>query len=207
VLAASAEQVPLEQKARSLWPVLERRITLQNARKTWRWLRAARRLADRWMPLTAFDLKRPLRLAWTRDALIEAINHRRTSPLRKRNPSLLWKSCAAAAVVIVFTGIPLARQQWVDAQATMARNTVPPADDAAPALAVDEPAAASDLGEGGEAPAQQLAEADIAPPSEASGFGPDGGATPRQAAQSRYSYDVERGTRMTPDTREPKPVY
>jgi hypothetical protein len=207
VLVAAAEQMPFEHEAPSLWPVLERRIAMRDARRTSRWRQTARRLAERLAPKTMLDRARPLRLAWTRDSLLEALRRGRTSLGSNRDTGLVLRYGIAVALAVVFVGASALRRQWVDAQSTMASNAAPLADRDPPSRPIDEPTMVSAPEDPAEPPTRQVAEADPVRGSESPGFVIDGAPVVKQTPQSRFGYEFERETRMAPDVREPKPVY
>jgi hypothetical protein len=206
VLLAAAEQMPFELEAPSLWPVLERRIANRNARKGSRWIRAAHGATDRWTPGTILDRERPLRLAWTRDLLLETLRRRRSRFGSQQSPGLVLRTCAAAAMVVVLVGIPIVRRQWA-AESTIASNAAPLAIPAAMAEPADLPQPVSDPEDDADVAARQMAEAEPLRPFDPTALAADSATAPKQAAQARFGYDLERGTSMAPDAREPKPIY
>ena len=212
-LAIAAAQMPVEPQAPSLWPALERRIANHNARMSSRWLRAAGRLADPWSRAWGvLNGERALRQAWTRDSVREALRGRqRQGSESKRIPGLVLGISVAASLLIAIVEVPALHRQWVDAQSTIVANAAPLADpDVSPLPPDEEPLETSDPDEVNDVAANPLVQTEPARTSETPVAGLDGVSAPKPSPASpprRFGYDLEHGTPMPPDAREPKPVY
>jgi anti-sigma factor RsiW len=212
-LAIAASQMPVEPQAPSLWPTLERRIANHNARMSSRWLRAAGRLADPWSRAWGvLNGERALRQAWTRDSLREALGGRqRQGSESKRMPGLVLGISVAASLLVAIIEVPALHRQWVEAQSRIVANEAPLADlGFSPLPPEEEPFATSDSDEVSDVAANQLVQAEPARTSETPVARLDGASAPKPsptAPPRRFGYDLEHGTPMPPDTREPKPVY
>jgi hypothetical protein len=212
-LAIAAAQMPVEPQAPSLWPALERRIANHDARMSSRWLRAAGRFAD---PMTrawgAIHGERALHQAWTRDSLREALRGRRwRGSESKRMPGLVLGISLAASLLVMIIEVPALRRQLADAQARIVANAAPLADpDVSPLASEEESSATSDPDEFHDEGANPLVQTEPARTSETPVAGLDGTSAPKPSPASpprRFGYDLEHGTPMPPDAREPKPVY
>jgi hypothetical protein len=210
-LAIAASEMPVEPQAPSLWPALERRIACHNARISSRWLRTAGRLAD---PLSrawgVLHGERALRRAWTRDSLREALRGRqRQGSESKRIPGLVVGISVAASLLIAIVVVPALHRQRVDAQSTIVANAAPLADqDVSPLPPDEEPLETSDPDEASDAAANQVVQTEPTRNVETPVAGLDGASTPKPSPPPRrFGYDLEHGTPMPPDAREPKPVY
>jgi hypothetical protein len=212
-LAIAASQMPVEPQAPSLWPALERRIASHNARMSSRWLRAAGRFAD---PMTrawgAIHGERALRQAWTRDSLREALRGRQQRGSEsKRMPGLVLGISLAASLLVMIIEVPALRRQWADAQARIVANAAPLADpDVSPLASEEESLATSDPDEFLDEGANPLVQTEPVRTSETPVAGLDGTSAPKPSPASpprRFGYDLEHGTPMPLDAREPKPVY
>jgi hypothetical protein len=116
-------------------------------------------------------------------------------------------SLAAVALFVVFFGTPGWRRQRVDAHSTVTADSTPVADGAAPAAPLEEQLLdASSTDESGDA-ANELAQADPVHAPDTSPPGQDSTPIPKPPPVSRFGFDLEHGTPMPPEAREPKPVY
>jgi hypothetical protein len=216
-LAVAAGQV-VETQAPSLWPDLERRIATRNARKASRWSRAAGRLADPWS--RAWDVlhgERTLRRAWMSDSLREALHGRQPRESGfNRMPGLVLRIGVAAALLVAIVEVPALRRQWVDAQSRIAANEAPLAYlEVSSPPRPEEPSETADPVEVDDVAANQVAQTEPPRVSETTPMaGLDGASAPKPspsptstAPARRFGYDLEHGTPMPPDAREPKPVY
>jgi hypothetical protein len=214
-LAIAAAHMPVEPQAPSLWPALERRIANHDARMSSRWLRAAGRFTDPWSRAWGvLNGERALRQAWTRDSLREALRGRqRQGSESKRMPGLVLGISVAASLLVAIIEVPALRRQWVDAEARIVANAAPLADpDVSPLPPEEEPLETSDPDEVSDVAANQLVQTEPALTSETPVAGLDGASAPKPAPSPtapprRFGYDLEHGTPMPPDAREPKPVY
>jgi Putative zinc-finger len=214
-LAIAASHMPVEPQAPSLWPALERRIANHDARMSSRWLRAAGRFTDPWSRAWGvLHGERALRQAWTRDSLREAIHGRqRQGPESKRMPGLVLGITLAASLLVMMIEVPALRRQSVDAQSRIIANAAPLEDSGVSPLPPDEePLETSDPDEVSDAGANPLVQTEPARTSETPVAGLDGPSAPKPsptatAPSRRFGYDLEHGTPMPPDAREPKPVY
>jgi hypothetical protein len=124
-LATVAASLPVPPDDRSLWPMLERRIETHKARTSSRWFRAVHGIVDRGLRAWAvLDGERPLRLAWMRDNLREAIAGQGVFGDRsRRRPGLVLGLSVAAAVLALLIGFPAASRQSADAESTIRATT------------------------------------------------------------------------------------
>jgi Putative zinc-finger len=212
-LAIAAAELPVEPQAPSLWPALERRIASHDARISSRWLRAAGRFTD---PMTrawgALHGERALRQAWTRDSLREAFRGRQRQGYEsRRRPGLVLGISLAASILVAIIGVPALHRQWADAQARIAANAAPLADPGVSPLPAEEDSFENpDPDEVNDVAANPLVQTEPARTSETPVAGLDGASAPKPSPASpprRFGYDLEHGTPMPPDAREPKPVY
>jgi hypothetical protein len=208
-LAAVATQLPVLSEAPSLWPTLERRIAGRSVKAMSRWRKAARALGNPSVrPSGDLDGVRPLRPAWTQDTIREALaGGNREQPGSKRLAELFVKLSVAAAVVVAVVGLSVMRQQWKIAQSTIAANSVPLAEPVVLSTVVDEPPQVITQQDQGDTPVNQLAEAEPPRLAEPSSPAVDAAAAPKSPPNTRFGFDLEHGTPMPPDSREPKPVY
>jgi hypothetical protein len=217
-LAIAASQMPVEPQAPSLWPALERRIANHNARMSSRWMRAAERLTDPWS--RAWEVlhgERLLRQAWTRDSLREAIRGRQgRAPESRRMPGLVFAVTVAASLLVAIIEVPALRRQRVETESRIVAKAAPLADlDAPPLPPREEPLETANSDEVSDAAsnATPLVQTEPARNAETPVAGLDGASAsvptkPSPTAPARrFGYDLEHGTPMPPDAREPKPVY
>jgi hypothetical protein len=222
-LATAATQIPVDPQAPSLWPALEHRIANHDVRRSSRWLRAADRLTDpcfrAWGVLHG---ERVLRRAWTRDSLDEAIRGRnRRAFASKRMPGFIFGISAAASLLVAIVGIPSLYRQWVQAQSTIVANAAPSAEPEISPLPSEnqtrenaKPDEAGDVVASANAntnPNALAQQTESARNVETPVAGLDGAAAAPKPGPTtpprRLGYDLEHGTPMPPDAREPKPVY
>jgi hypothetical protein len=209
-LAVAATQLPVLSEAPSLWPSLERRLAIRDADAKGRWPQVVDMLVGRSIQSCGnLDSDRPLRQAWTRDTLGELLAGRsQQKPETKRFPGLVVTISVAAAVLVALTGIAVARRQWKNAQSTILANSSPLASPVAvpPVIAEQLPLEIADHDEN-DVPTTQLADAEVSHPTESPTPGNDAVAAPKPSPHTRFGFDLEHGTPMPRDTREPKPVY
>jgi len=209
-LAIAAAALPVPPDDRSLWPMLERRIETYQARTSSRWLRAVHGIADRGIRAWAvLDGERPLRLAWMRDGLREAIAGRERSMTGpRRRTGLVLGLSVAAAVLALLIGFPAASRQLADAESTIRANATPLAGRVDPPVQPQaEPPAISEPGDDRDIPANQLAQAEPIAAPEPTASGLDGTPASKAGAPPRFGYDLEHGIPMPPDARDSKLVY
>jgi hypothetical protein len=208
-LEVAAAYLPVLPEAPSLWPTLEHRIaacdTNAASRKPWG-LRALVALSVR--PWGDWDGERPLRQAWTRDTIQQALAGQSLQKAElKRRPGLVLRFGVAAAVLIALIGIPVLRRQWEGAQSTIIANSVPLADPIVQPTAADEPPWETPDRDTNDVSASQLVEAEPLRTPETPASGLDAAAIPKSSQHTRFGFDLDHGTPMPPDTREAKPVY
>jgi hypothetical protein len=218
-LAIAAAYMPVEPQAPSIWPALESRIANHDARMSSRWLRAGGRFTDPWSRAWGvLPGERALRQAWTRDSLREALHGRqRHGSESKRMPGLVLGISLAASLLIMMIEVPALRRQSVDAQSRIIANAAPLEDlGVSPLPPKEKPLETADPDEVSDAGAHPLVQIEPARTSETPVAGLDGASAPKPppsptatatAPPTRFGYDLEHGTPMPPDAREPKPVY
>jgi hypothetical protein len=230
LLAAAAAEPPVEPDcSASIWPKLEMRIERYHQRSESRWLQ---RLWSVWPLGFRVALERlsrgcgrlrgeaPLRVAWLRDSLDEALEARLTklmahfgmgpeSPLR--GPLLRLSYSLAVALLLALVILPMVHRRQVQAEAEIAANAAPiPSDEILADELVDEPENA-DVATG--SPLQvsdTLAQADRVQSAEASTAGQSAGSSakpPLTVTSPRLDFDLEQGIPMPPDARGSKPAY
>jgi hypothetical protein len=229
-LSEAAGALLVAPDAPSLWPSLEPRMEAHDARTRPSWVRAVHRVTDRGLrALTDLDGDRPIRSAWMRDSLGELLEgaglSRRGTPTcngmgepsgrgRKAASQSGWRpgwvtgAGVAAAILTLVIALPAVRRQHADAQAVINANAEPLPVQAMPSIPVeaDKPAPqvlADDRG----IPPRELAQAEPIPVPQAPSAGHEGSPSPRTATSSRLNFDLEHGTPMPPEARDPKPVY
>jgi len=210
VLAVAATHLPVLPEASSLWPLLERRIANRDSDAAGRWPWVLGVLASRSIqPCGNLDSVRPLRQAWTRDTLREVLAGRnQQKPESKGLPGLVLKISAAAAVLVMLTGIAGLGRQRKNAQSTILTNSVPLTGPVPVPLVISEqlPLETADHDEN-DVSATQLAEVEPPRPTETPTSGIDAVVAPKPSPHTRFGFDLEHGTPMPRDTREAKPVY
>jgi hypothetical protein len=207
-LEVAAGHLPVVPEAPSLWPVLERRIATCDRNVSSRWPRAVRALAARsvrsWEDLAG---ERPLRRAWTRDTIRQALaGQRQQKPESKSKPGLVL-TFSVVAVFIALIGIPVLRLQWDGAKSTIIANAAPLAEPTVPPTAADEPLGETWDHDSDDVPTNQLAEAEPLRTPETPASGLDAAAAPKSSPHTRFGFDLEHGISTPPDVREAKPVY
>jgi hypothetical protein len=215
VLAIAATQMPVEPQSPSLWPALERQITSHDARKSSVGLRTASRFAHSlsraWETL---DGERTLGRAWNRDSLREALGGgRRRTAASNQIPRLILGASLAASLLVAIIEVPVLRRQWADAQAKIVANAAPLADPVvSPQPPEEVPLDIADSEEVNDGAANQVVQTEPARTIETTPVaGLDGTATPPKPSTAlpprRFGFDLDHGTPMPSDAREPKPVY
>jgi hypothetical protein len=126
-------------------------------------------------------------------------------------PGLVFGISAAASLLVAIIEVPALHRQWVEAQARIVANAAPLADPGvSPLPPEEEPLETSDSDEVSDVAANPLVQTEPARTSETPVAGLDGASAPKPpttAPARRLGYDLEHGTPMPPDAREPKPVY
>ena len=180
-LMAASALPPFDPYVPSLWPILERHIAVQDAIATSRRAQRISGLAD------------GLARTWT-------MRDRK----RPRLGSILLYG-AVTSLLIPLVTLTFARQQWLDAESTIAGNSSPLTHIPAPTYPVDEASSkTSDSDNNGDVLANNLAEADPVRLPEASGLGVP---SPKPGIHNRRGYDLDHGTPVAPETRESRPIY
>ena len=162
-LTLVAAQTPVDPEVPSIWPLLESRIAHHDASTLSRWPDSARAVTRRWLRFKAIlDGGRPLRLAWMRDSLLEAVVGRKEQQLgSRRMPRLVLGSALAAAILVILIGGPFLRRQWIEAQSTIVANAEPLADPVVPPEPIDDaPPGIANLDDDRFVPAEVVAEAE-----------------------------------------------
>jgi hypothetical protein len=233
-LATAATSLPAPPDAPSLWPALEHRIKIEEARPGSRWFRSVRGILKPGVrSWAALDGERPLRSAWMRDSLREAMevaglgrglalgtprrhDGPRAAPVgpsdpvpgSRRRPVLAWRFGAATAALVLLMGYPAVHRFQADAQSTIRANAAPLAGRVVPPVQPEsDPPAAPDPGDDHANPVNQLADVESVPAPDAPASGIDGTAASKAVAPHRFGYDLEHGIPMPPDARDSKPVY
>jgi hypothetical protein len=217
VLAVAALSPPLQTDLSSLWPAMEQRIA---ARVSMRpatieiasaWPRPAwgrlGRMVRNWLSI---DNDEYLRGSWLRDELRETLDAATHFGARIRLGSIAG-SGMAAILATVWILVPAARRQEAAAQAVMASNQRVPAELAGPPVSMFAQTAEdshtpieSDVASDGALAQAETARVVEATPSPAPDPAPVAKSPP---APTRFNYDLEHGTPMPRDSRDPKPVY
>jgi Putative zinc-finger len=230
-LGLAAGSLPAAPEAPSLWPALERRIAAHQARNRPRWLRVVHGVSERGLRAWAvFDNERPLRLAWMRDSVGEALNVKgagRSEPrARGREAQRRWVqrrvwvtgTGVAAGLLALAIGLPAAHRQIGSAQSIIQANAqglpdavVPPMPIETEATAMANPAnesgvPPSDLAQADPISVSPIPAAEPAPPPKPA-TAPTTATTNPSPAPFRWNYDLEHGTPMPPYARDAKPVY
>jgi hypothetical protein len=233
-LASAAAVPPVPPETPALWPALEQRIEAHDARTEARWSPAVRGVVEgglrAWVDL---DDNRPLRSAWRRDSLREALelagwcggwvcrgawlgDHPsepvagREGSVREshRRPGWVVGLSAAAAILAVLIGIPAAHRQAADAESTILANAAPREGWVIPPVQSEpELPVTANPSSDRDLPARQLAQAEPISVPEPPAAGSDGTSGSKATAPTRFGYDLEHGIPMPPDGREAKPVY
>jgi hypothetical protein len=177
--------------------------------------------------LIHLDGDRPLRSAWIRDSLGEALEYaglsrRATQPCnrqaeptdRGRNASaqpgwrLVWVAGTgvAATILTLVIGLPALRRQHAHAQSIIRANTdpIPVQPPVAVEAAVPAPPVLADERD---IPPRELAQAEPIAVPQPQAPRHEGSPASKAAAPSRWNFDLEHGTPMPPDARDVKPVY
>jgi hypothetical protein len=208
-LAAVVAEPPVAPPAPSLWPMLERRIAGREIGDSVGWPRVGLAVADRSLrPWGDLDDERPLRQAWACDTIRELVggNQRMLAP-PKRTSALLLRASVAIAVAIALVGFSVVRRQWLDAQSTIVANSVPLPEVVAPPIVADLPQPEVSDRDTNDVLSGQLADTEPVRTPESPASVLDAGPVPKSLPRARFGFDLEHGTLMPPDTREPKPVY
>jgi hypothetical protein len=226
-LAGAAAVLPVPPEAPSLWPALEQQIQAHEARSDARSSPAVLGVVEGRLRVWAdLDGDQPLHSAWMRDSLREVMEmagwyggwvlrgawsgggREDSGSASQRGPGWVVGLSAAAAILAVVIGIPVAHRRAADAEATILANAAPREGWVIPQLPLPtERRATADPGADREPPARQLAQADPVPLPEPPAAGSDGAAASKAATPTRFGYDLQLGIPMPPDAREPKPVY
>ncbi len=230
-LGLAAGSLPVAPEVPSLWPTLERRITAHQARNRPRWLRVVHGVSERGLRVwAAFDSERPLRLAWMRDSLGEALNGAGLSEptARGREARRRWVqrrvwvmgTGVAAALLALVIGLPAAHREFgsaksiIEANAQSLPGTVVPsmpveAEKTAMVNSADEPGVPpGEVAQAEPIPVPQVPAAEPAPASKPGTAPATATATANPtAAPSRWNYDLEHVTPMPSYARDVKPVY
>jgi hypothetical protein len=226
-LAGAAAVLPVPPQAPSLWPALEQQIQAHEARRDARSSPAVPGVVEGGLRAWAdLDGDQPLRSAWMRDSLREVMEMagwssgwvvrgtwsgggRKDSRCGSaRGPGWVVGLSAAAVILAVVIGIPVAHRQAADAEATILANAAPREGWVIPLVRSqpDRPATA-DPGADRELPARQVVQAEPVPLPEPPAAVGDGSAASKAATPTRFGYDLQLGIPMPSDAREPKPVY
>jgi hypothetical protein len=210
ILWESAGQLPVEPVERSLWPVLQIQLGGNHRNQPLPIPRPGQTaVSQSGRAWAALDDHRPLRRAWARDTVREALRARKwqTSTARSK-AGWLPRTCAAVACLVLVIVIPALRRQWSNAQNAILANSAPLPEQALPSLPADEmtPETADSAGSP-DVPAHELAESDPVQSPDGPLPSIEGGLTPKKTPSTRFGYDVEHGTPPVPDPRDVKPVY
>jgi hypothetical protein len=126
-------------------------------------------------------------------------------------PGLVLGISLAASLLVAIIEVPALRRQWVDAQSRIVANAAPLEElGGSPLPPEEEPLETSDPDEVSDVGANPFVQTEPAHTSETPVAGLDGASAPKPsptAPPRRFGYDLEHGTPMPPDAREPKPVY
>jgi hypothetical protein len=233
VLELAAGSLVVPPGAPSLWPALERRMTCHPARTRPRWLRTVHGIGERglrgWFD---FQGEQPLRLAWLRDSVGEALEGaslgeptgRGRVARRHGARRTIWiiGTGMAAAVLVLSIGLTEARRQQGSAQSIIRVNaqSLPDSVPSPTPIVMETPApgksadaasnASSELAQGDPVPVPETPSAEPTPAPKAAPAPATVTATPApapSASPSRWNYDLEHGTPMPPHARDVKPVY
>ena len=233
-LAGAAAVLPVPPETPSLWPALEQQIAAHDAGIAARWSPAGQGVVTGGLRAWAnLDGDRPLRSAWMRDSLREAVERAgrlgglvlrgawpgtgRPEPASGRAGSVRecdWRPgwvvglSTAAAILAVMIGIPAAHRRAADAESTILANAAPREGWVIPPVPPErELSATAEPGADRDLPARQLAQAEPIPVHEPPASGSDGAPASKAATPTRFGYDLDHGIPMPPDVREAKPVY
>jgi hypothetical protein len=227
-LAGAAAVLPVPPEAPSLWPALKQQIQAHEARSDARPSPAVPGVVEGRLRVWAdLDGDQPLHSAWMRDSLREVMEmagwyggwvlrgawsgggREDSGCASHRGRGWLVGWSAAAAILAVVIGIPVAHRHAADAEATILANAAPREGWVIiPPLPLQrERPATADPGVVRELPARQLAQADPVPLPEPPAAGSDGTAASKAATPTRFGYDLQLGIPRPPDAREFKPVY
>jgi hypothetical protein len=124
----------------------------------------------------------------------------------------------AGSILLVMIEVPALRRQSVDAPSPIIAKAAPLEDaGVSPLPPVEVPLETADPDEVSDAAANPLVQTEPARTAETPVAGLDGASAPKPspspspvptaAPSRRFGYDLEHGTPMPPDAREPKPVY
>src|SRR5262249_52523622 len=124
---ATAASLPVSCDGPSLWRELETRIAARSSRRSSRWMRAIRGVAERGSASWASpDVKRPFRLAWLRDSLTDALDVRGSSASRlRRRPNLIHAFGLAGAAAGLLIALLVVHRVQSQARSTILANSAP----------------------------------------------------------------------------------
>jgi hypothetical protein len=232
LLAAGAAEPPVEPDfSASIWPKLEMRIQRHHERSESKWVQWLWSVSPMGFRVALDRLSRacgrlrgdvPLRVAWLRDSLDEALEARLTrltshldmgSESAFRGPLLRLGYSLAVALLLALVVMPMVHRRQVQAEAQIAANAAPlPSDESAGDELVDELAEA-DRATGISSSvhvSDTLAQTDRVQTAEAATTGQSAGPSAKPsvtAGSPRLDFDLEQGIPMPPDARGSKPAW